>query len=98
MELASVPNGSYELTVRDDYASVCDGASSTMTGVAEPVDLDTIVIAQPDYTCDDGSDPHALSGPPLDEQLGNLSFTYDSLRDALFDSAGLEWVRRDVAP
>ncbi len=93
MELVSLPNGSYEMTVRDDYASVCDGASSTMTGVAEPVDPNTIVIAQPDDTCDDGSEAHALSGPPLDEQLRNLSFSYDALRDVLFDPAGLEWTR-----
>lgn len=93
MELIALPNGTYDMTVLDDYASVCDGASSTMTGVAEPSEPNTIVIAQPDYTCDDGSEAHALSGPPLDKQLRNLSFTYDSLRDALFDPAGLEWTR-----
>lgn len=84
-------NGSFRVTVRDDIASVCDGATSTMTGVAEPRDANTIVIAQPDYVCDDGSVAHALSAPPLDEQLRNMSFTYDSLRDALVDPAGLGW-------
>ena len=56
-----------------------------------------IVIAQPDYACDGGSEAQALSGPPLDEQLRNLSFSYDSLRDALYDPAALEWIRAEVA-
>jgi hypothetical protein len=64
-----------------------------MTGVAEVRDPNTIVIAQPEYTCDDGSEAQALSGPPLEEQLRNLSFTYNALRDALFDPAGLGWTR-----
>jgi hypothetical protein len=98
MEVVALPNGSFQVTVRDDFASVCDGATSTMTGVAESRERDTIVIAQPQYICDDGSKAQALSGPPLDEQLRNFSFSYDSLRDALFDPAGLEWTRIDVAP
>jgi hypothetical protein len=64
-----------------------------MTGPAEVSEPGTLVIAQPEYTCDDGSRAKALSGPPLEEQLRTLTFTYDSLRDALFDSLGLEWTR-----
>jgi hypothetical protein len=67
-------------------------ASSTMTGVAEAADAATIVIAQPDYVCDDGSEAQALSGPPLLEQLRNLRFTYSPGSDELMN-AGLVWGR-----
>jgi hypothetical protein len=92
MAVIAMPDGSYEVTIRDDFASVCDGVSSTMTGVAKTTDSGTIVIEQPEYVCDDGSQAHALSGPPLDEQLRNFTFTYDYSRDA-FDGGGLEWTR-----
>ena len=98
MAVIAQPDGSYELTIRDDFASVCGGASSTMTGVAEVSELGPLIIEQPDYTCDDGSQAQALSGPPLEEQLRNLSFTYDFQRDALQDSFLLIWNRVEVAP
>ena len=98
MEVIAMPNGTYGVTTRDDVARVCNGVSSTMTGVAEATDPRTFVMEQPEYVCDDGSQPRTSSGPPLDEQLRNLSFSYDTLRDALFDSLGLEWVRAGVAP
>ncbi|MEO7118209.1 MAG: hypothetical protein ABIZ34_04475, partial [Candidatus Limnocylindrales bacterium] len=69
MTSVAQPNGAYELTIRDDAASVCGGAPSTMTGLAEAAEPGMIAIAQPDFTCDDGTDAHALSGPPLLEQL-----------------------------
>ena len=93
MEVIALADGSYDVTIRDELASVCSGASSTMTGVAEAQEPGRIVIQLPDYVCDDGSEAQALSGPPLEEQLRNLSFSYDALRDALFDSLGLEWTR-----
>ena len=68
-----------------------------MTGVARTTDSGTIVIEQPEYACDDRSQARALSGPPLDEQLRNFTFTYDYARDA-FDTGGLEWTRAEVAP
>lgn len=98
MEVIVMADGSHEVTIRDDSASVCAGAPSTMTGVAEKGEPGMIVIAQPDFRCDDGSVAQAHSGPPLDEQLRNLGFSYDSLRDALRDSLGLEWIRAEAAP
>jgi hypothetical protein len=67
MALIAMPGGSYEVTIRDDFASVCDGVSSTMTGVAKTTDSGTIVIEQPEYVCDDDSQAQALSDPPLDD-------------------------------
>lgn len=98
MEAVPLPGGTYGVTIRDDVATVCGGAASTMTGVARQKASGTLVIEQPVYVCDDGSEPEELSGPPLEEQLSDLSFVYDSVRDALFDSLGLEWTRVEVAP
>ena len=98
MEVVALPNDTYGLTIRDDFASVCSGAPSTMTGVAKTREPRTIVIAQPEFVCDDGSEAQALSGPPLLEQLRNLGFTYDPQRDEVQDSVGLVWSRAAVGP
>lgn len=92
MAVIAMPDGSYEVTIRDDFESVCDGVSSTMTGMAKTTGSGTIVIEQPEYVCDNGSQAQALSGPPLDNQLRNFTFIYDFSRDA-FDGGGLEWTR-----
>ena len=88
-----MPDGSYGVTIRDGNAAVCDAALSTMTAVAATRDANTIVIAPSDYACHDGSQAHALSCAALEEQLGNLSLSYASLRDALIEPAGPEWTR-----
>jgi hypothetical protein len=93
MEVIALADGTYDVTIRDDVASVCGGVSSTMSGIAEESEAGTIVIAQPQYLCDDGSEPRALSGPPLGEQLQNLGFTYDAGNDVSLDSFGLVWSR-----
>ncbi len=98
MEVIRLSNGTYSVTIRDDLASVCDGVSSTMTGVAEARDPGRLVIGQPAYACDDGSKPQALSGPPLEEQLRNLAFVYDFQGDQLQDSFGLVWSRVAMGP
>lgn len=96
MEVIALPDRTYGVTIRDNQASVCDGASSTMAGVAEERESGSIVIQQPGYVCDDGSEAQALSGPPLEEQLRNLGFTYDPVSDELQDSLGLVWSRAAV--
>ena len=98
MEVVALSDGGYDVTILDDRARVCDRTPSTMTGVAERADLGTIVIAQPGYTCDDGSQTQTVSGPPLEEQLRNYSLSYDSSRDVLLDPAALEWTRAEVTP
>ena len=72
MEVITLSNGTYGVSIRDDLASVCDGAPSTMTGVAEAGGPGTFVIGQPAFVCDDGSQPQALSGPPPEEQLKGI--------------------------
>jgi hypothetical protein len=93
MAIVGLADGTYEVTIRDDAASVCLGTPSTMTGVAEAGAPGTIVIDQPEYTCDDGSAPEIHDGPPIEEQLRAFTFTYDAERDALADSLGGAWSR-----
>ncbi|HYH27141.1 MAG TPA: hypothetical protein VEA19_00015 [Actinomycetota bacterium] len=83
------------IVVRDDLASVCSGAASTMTGTGRLGGAGQLVIASPVLACDDGTEPRALSGPPLEEQLRNLTFVHDPEADALTDNLGQIWQRGD---
>lgn len=98
MDVSRLPNGTYDVTIRDDFASVCDGAPSTMTGIAEATETNTFVIEQPVFSCDDGSQAQALSGPPLEDQLRNLTFVYRPGRDEVEDSFELIWSRASTGP
>lgn len=82
-----------EMLVRDDLASVCSGAPSTTTGTGRVEGSVELVIPSPVLTCDDGSQPESMSGPPLEEQLQNLTFVHDPRTDALTDNLGAVWGR-----
>ena len=83
----------YEIVVRDDDASVCSGASSTMTGTGRLDGTEKLVIPTPIFTCNDGSKPKSLNGPPLEQQLRNLTFVHNPEADTLTDSFGSVWDR-----
>ena len=85
-----------EIVVRDDLASVCSGAPSTMRGTGRLEGGRELVIPSPVLTCDDGSEPEALSGPPLEEQLRNMTFVHDPEADNLTDNLGSVWDRHDT--
>lgn len=87
---------SVEIVVTDTIASVCDLTPSTMTGTGT-VNGNSLVIPTPDYRCDDGSEPRAVSGPPLEEQLRNLMFVRDPQREQLTDNFGGLWLRPAAA-
>jgi len=87
---------SVAIVVTDTVATVCSGTSSTMTGRGT-VDGDSLVIATPDYRCDDGSEAQAVSGPPLEEQLRNLTYRRDAAQDILTAGGGI-WLREGAAP
>ena len=87
---------SVAIVLTDTIATVCSGTSSTMTG-SGTVDGDSLVIATPDYRCDDGSKARAFSGPPLEEQLRNLTFRRDAAQDFLTAGGGI-WLRDGAAP
>ena len=82
-----------EITSKDDAASVCSGVPSTMVGTGRLEGDARLVIPAPEFTCDDGSEPESLSGPPLDQQLRNLTFTYSPDSDNLTDNLGSIWQR-----
>ena len=86
-------DGAVEITVLDDVATVCSGTPSTMTGTGRIDDGTALVIPAPVYTCDDGSEPETLSGPPLDEQLRDWTLVLDPETDTLSDGFGGVWLR-----
>lgn len=93
MTIAAPRDGAVEIVVTDDVASVCSGGPSTMTGTGRLEGSTQLVIPSPVYTCDDGSEPQALSGPPLQEQLRNLTYVHDPRTDVLTVGPGSVWTR-----
>ena len=93
MTIRGAGDNSVEMLVHDDYASVCSGAPSTMTGTGRLEGTTTMIVPSPVLTCDDGSGPEALSGPPLEEQLRDLTFVHDPESDTLTDNLGSYWNR-----
>jgi hypothetical protein len=82
-----------EIVVTDDVATVCSGTPSTMTGTGRIEGDTALVIPAPVYSCDDGREPEAVSGPPLQEQLRNLTFVLDAGAETLTDNLGSVWLR-----
>jgi len=86
-------DGAVEITVLDDVATVCSGTPSTMTGTGRIEGGAALVIPAPVYTCDDGSEPETLSGPPLQEVLRDWTLFLDPETDTLSDGVGGVWLR-----
>jgi hypothetical protein len=89
-------DGIVEITIRDTIATVCGGTPSTMTGTGRIENDTALVIPEPDYTCDDGSRPETVSGPPLDVVLRNWTLVLDAETDTLSDGVGGLWFREDA--
>jgi hypothetical protein len=85
-----------EIVVTDRIATVCSSTPSTMTGTGRIEGGTTLVIPSPVYTCDDGSEPETLSGPPLDEALRDWTLFLDPETDTLSDGVGGVWLREDA--
>jgi hypothetical protein len=64
-----------------------------MTGTGRIEGGTALVIPAPVYTCDDGSEPETLSGPPLEEVLRDWTLVLDPETDTLSDGVGGVWVR-----
>ena len=82
-----------EIAAHDDSASVCSDTPSTMVGTGRLEGSHRLVIPSPVLTCDDGSQPEALSGPPLQDQLRDWTLALDQRTDTLSDGFGSVWVR-----
>jgi hypothetical protein len=85
--------GTFDIVVTDTIATVCSGTPSTMTGTGRIVDGTALVIPAPAYTCDDGSEAEAVSGPPLQEQLRDWTLLLDPQTNTLSDGVGGVWLR-----
>lgn len=86
-------DGTVEVTVHDTIASVCSSTPSTMTGTGATENSARIVIAEPVYTCDNGSRAVALSEGPLADLLRNWTLTLNAQTGTLTDNAGGIWYR-----
>lgn len=95
---SAADDGTVEIVVVDTIATACSGTPSTMTGAGRIERKAQIVMPAPGYTCDDGSQPKAQSGPPLEEQLRNLTFVRDAAAGILTDMFGGVWLREGAEP
>jgi hypothetical protein len=96
MTVEVTSEGAMEITALDDFASVCSGAPSTMTGTGRLDSETVLVIPAPVLTCDDGSEPQALNGGSLEDILRDLTFVIDAEGETLTDSFGSDWSREAV--
>ncbi|MEO6578479.1 MAG: hypothetical protein ABIO99_06230 [Candidatus Limnocylindria bacterium] len=97
MSVRASADGAVDITVLDTIATVCSGTPSTMTGTGAIEGGTQLVIPAPVYACDDGSQPQALSGPPLQEQLRNWTLALDPQTGTLTDSVVGIWYREGAA-
>ena len=89
MEIGIAGDGSAQMTLHDDAASVaCSSAAATVTGTGQLQNPGDLVIAISDLTCGDGSEP-AVPGA----NLGAYTFAYDRESDTLTDNLGVVWWR-----
>jgi hypothetical protein len=88
MTVRASADGALEIVVTDTVATVCSRHPSKMTGTGRLDGGTRLVIPAPVYTCDDGSEPKPLSGPPLADQLRNMTFIHDPASDTLTVGAG----------
>ena len=92
MNVEPATDDSVEIVVTDTIATVCSGTSSTMTGSAS-VEGNFLVIPEPEYRCDDGTEPQPMGGPRLNEELRNLTYVRNAATDTLSVGIGDVWVR-----
>ncbi len=86
-------DGTVEVVVRNTVATVCSGTASTMTGKGTIEDGTRLVIPEPVYTCDNGTQPATLSGPPLQNGFRAWTLVLDATTDTLSDGIGGVWLR-----
>ena len=92
MEIARSGTDEYEVVIRDEAATAaCAGGASTLTGAGRLATDTSLVIAQPELTCDDGTIPPI--GPPPQAELANFTLDLDTATGELVDSFGVVWQR-----
>ena len=97
MAVRATQAGGVEIVVTDTIATVCSLTPSTMTGTGNVDQRGRLVIPEPVYACDNGSEPKTTSGPPLHEVLRNLTYVHDAQAGDLTDNFGGVWTREVAA-
>lgn len=87
MTIRAGQGGAVRVTIEDD--SGCTEGTSTMTGSGRLEEPATLVVAAPDLTCADGSDP----ADPTAEDLTDYTLVLEAATERLFDSRGVVWTR-----
>ncbi|HZI45795.1 MAG TPA: hypothetical protein VFD53_11270, partial [Ilumatobacter sp.] len=80
MEIVPFGGDEYEVVVRNEAAVACAGGPSTVTGTGRLDGSVTLVIAQPELTCDDGTSP---SGQLPQAARANFTLIYEQPFDTL---------------
>jgi hypothetical protein len=83
MSIRDLGDGTFEMELVDDAATVCDGAPATVTGTGA-VSGARMTVAPAVLTCE-GGEPTSIGE--------DLTFDYDVKTDTLFDSSGIVWRR-----
>jgi hypothetical protein len=92
MEINRSETDGYDVVIRDEAATAaCAGAASTMTGPGRLATATSLVIAQPELTCDDGTLPSIGSAPQ--PELADFALDLDVATGQLFDSFQVVWRR-----
>jgi hypothetical protein len=92
MQIAPSGTDEYEVVIRDEAATVaCAGGASALTGAGRLTTDTSLVIAQPELTCDDGTIPPI--GPAPQAELANFTFDLDIATGELVDTFGVVWQR-----
>ena len=92
MEIVRAGSDGYEVVIRDEAATAaCAGGASTMAGVGRLATGTSLVIAQPELTCDDGTTPTV--GPAPQAALANFTLDADVETGQLVDEFAVLWQR-----
>ena len=92
MQIARSGTDEYEVVIRDEAATAaCAGGASTLSGTGRLATDTSLVIAQPELTCDDGTIPPI--GPAPQAELANFTLDLDTTTGQLGDDSGIVWRR-----
>lgn len=92
MEIARAGTDGYGVVIRDEAATAaCAGGASTLTGAGLLATDTSLVIAEPELTCDDATTP--AIGPPPQTELADFTLELDTATGELVDDFGVVWRR-----
>lgn len=92
MQIARSDADGFDVLIRDEAATTaCEGGSFTLAGTGQLATETSLVIAEPELTCDDGTVP--LLSAPSQAELANFTLDFDPSTGDLVDGFGVVWQR-----